>query len=298
MSVFDRFQNQTRIQAILEMHTALSVGSRGSLEPTGTDLPVMKGPDGVPFIPGSSIKGAFRALAERILRTFTDQFDIERCENGDPVIWACDPLDKPCVPERSRDDRVGKEELWREAVERERRGEGSADAIFAQELWNHSCTACRLFGSPWFAGRVAFKDAFLLNGDELPVVTQIRDGVGIDRDLGAARSGVKYDFEVVVPGARFGLEILMENVDDWELGFLLTMLRLWEDGNLALGGKVTRGPGWGKLVDTQLRRLDQNTLLDYLLQGQQEPAEPTVFITAFQEHIANALKQNGRENDA
>jgi len=279
MSVFDRFQNQTSIQAILEMQTALSVGSRGSLEPTGTDLPVMKDQNGVPFIPGSSIKGAFRALAERILRTWDKH----------PDLWACDPFDDPCVAAGRKD------QLRRDA---EAEDPDRAEQVFSNKVWQASCTACRLFGSPWFAGRVAFKDAFLLNADELPVVTQIRDGVGIDRDLGAARTGVKYDFEVVVPGARFGLEILMENVDDWELGFLLTMLRLWEDGNLALGGKVTRGPGWGKLVDTQLRRLDQNTLLDYLLQGQQEPAEPTVFITAFQEHIANALKQNGRKNDA
>jgi len=279
MSLFDRFQNQTRIRAILEMQTALSVGSRGSLEPTGTDLPVMKGPDSLPFIPGSSIKGAVRALAERILRTWDKR----------PDLWACDLFDDPCVTAGDKD------QLMRDA---EAEYPDRVEQVFSNKVWQASCTACRLFGSPWFAGRVAFKDAFLLNGDELPVITQIRDGVGIDRDLGAARTGVKYDFEVVVPGARFGLEILTENVEDWELGFLLTVLRLWEEGNLALGGKVTRGPGWGKLADIQLQRLDQNTLLDYLLQGQQEPADPSVFVTAFQEHIANTLKQNGRKNDA
>jgi len=279
MSRFDRFQNQTRLQAILEMQTALSVGSRGLLEPTGTDLPVIKGPDGVPFIPGSSIKGAVRSLAERILRTWAKP----------PILWACDPFDHPCV------DATRKNELMREA---EDENSDQVEQIFSRKVWNASCTACRLFGSPWFAGRVAFKDAFLLNGDELPVMTQIRDGVGIDRDLGAARTGVKYDFEVVVPGARFGLEILAQNLEDWELGFLLSVLRFWEEGELALGGKVTRGPGWGKLVDMHLQRVDQSSLLNYLLQGEQTSADPVPFISAFQAYLETILKKNGREDNA
>lgn len=281
MSTFDRFENQTRIQAILEMQTALSVGSRGSLEPTGTDLPVVKGPDGVPFIPGSSIKGAVRALAERILRTWDKR----------PDAWACDPFADPCVSANR------KEQLLREA-EAEAKTTDQVEQIFSQKVWKASCTACRLFGSPWFAGRVAFKDAFLLNGDELPAVTQIRDGVGIDRDLGAARTNIKYDFEVVVPGARFGLEILAENLEDWELGFLLTVLRFWEEGELALGGKVTRGPGWGKLVDLQLQRVDQDTLLDYLLGGERTEKGIQEYRDAFQSYVKKVLQQDGRESDA
>ncbi|HEY65176.1 MAG TPA: CRISPR-associated RAMP protein [Caldilineae bacterium] len=279
MSVFAQFENQTLIRATLEMQTALSVGSRLSLEPTGTDLPVMKGPDGVPFIPGSSIKGAVRSLAERILRTWNQQ----------PEFWACDPFDAPCVPANRKD------ELMHEA---ETQAPDRVEQAFSEKVWKASCTACRLFGSPWFAGRVAFKDAFLQNSDDLPVVTQIRDGVGIDRDLGAARTGVKYDFEVVVPGARFGLEILAENVDDRELGFLLTVLRLWEEGSLALGGKVTRGPGWGKLSEIRLYRVDRGNLLDYLLQGQRTERDVSEFIHAFQEYTEKVLKENGREHDA
>lgn len=281
MSVFDRFQNQTRIQAALEMWTALSVGSRTSLEPTGTDLPVVKGPDGVPFIPGSSIKGAVRSLAERILRTWDKR----------PDVWACDPFADPCI---SADH---KERLLQEA-EAEAEYSNQTEHIFSNKVWDASCTACRLFGSPWFASRVAFKDAFPLNGDELPAVTQIRDGVGIDRDLGAARTGIKYDFEVVAPGARFRLEILTENLEDWELGFLLTVLRFWEEGDLALGGKVTRGPGWGKLVNLQLERVDTNTLLDYMFQRQQASVKADTFIEKLRERIADTLKPNGEENNA
>jgi CRISPR-associated protein Csm3 len=263
MSVFDRFRRRLRVQATLEMQTALSVGARLSLEPTGTDLPIVKGPDGLPFIPGSSIKGAVRSQAERILRTV----------NRRPDLWACDPFADPCVS----GGRKG--ELWQQA---EGQNPQQADVIFADLVWEASCTACRLFGSPWFAGRLAFKDAYLVNADDLPVVTQIRDGVGIDRDLGAARSRVKYDFETVIPGARFGIEILAENLEDWEAGFFLTVLRLWEEGTLSLGGKVTRGPGWGVLREIRLTQVSRQNLVDYLIQVQTQPVAPDSFLNSFQ----------------
>ncbi len=275
MSLFDRFQNRTIIHATLEMETALSVGSRLSLEPTGTDMPVVKGPDGRPFIPGSSIKGVVRFQAERILRTW----------NQRPHLWACDPFDNPCVPEKDRDGRKGKEMLWKEAKEAERKKEGGKDEIFAQKVWEQSCTACRLFGSPWFAGRVAFKDAYLTNAEDLPVLTQVRDGVGIDRDLGAARTGVKYDFETVVPGTCFGIEILTENLEDWEVGFLLTVLRMWEEGGIAIGGKTTRGPGWGKLKEITIRRVDTGNLMDYLLERKFSAQSADRFFTAFRHQL-------------
>lgn len=270
MNLFDRFQNRTIIHAALEMQTALSVGSRLSLEPTGTDMPVVKGPDGLPFIPGSSIKGVVRFQAERILRTI----------NRPPDLWACDPFGDPCVPEKSRDGKKGKDKLWEES--------GKADEVFAQKVWEASCTACRLFGSPWFAGRVAFKDAYLVNAGDLPVLTQIRDGVGIDRDLGAARTGVKYDFETVVPGTRFDIEILTENLEDWEIGFLLTVLQMWEEGGIALGGKTTRGPGWGKLDGVTIQRVDPANLMDYLLERKAQLQPKDRFLEAFREEVSHA----------
>lgn len=257
MSIFGQLKSRAWIQATLEMETALAVGSRLSLEPTGTDMPVIKGPDGLPFIPGSSIKGVVRFQAERILRT----------ANRKPKLWACDPFDSPCV------DRGTKDKLWKEA--------NGQDAAFAQKVWERSCTACRLFGSPWFASRVAFKDAFLLNPEEMPVLTQIRDGVGIDRDLGAARSRVKYDFETVVPGACFGLEVLAENLEDWEIGFLLTVLHMWEEGGIPLGGKTTRGTGWGRLKDITIRQVDAKNLMDYLVKGESNVEKPERFTDAF-----------------
>jgi len=245
------------------MDTALAVGSRASLEPTGTDMPVLKGPDGLPFIPGSSLKGVFRFQSERILRAVEKK----------PLLWACDPFDSPCVsPER-------KNQLWEQA--------NRADEIFAQKVFAESCTACRLFGSQWFAGRVSFKDAYLTNADALAMMTQIRDGVGIDRDLGAARTSVKYDFETVSPGACFGVEILVENLEDWEMGFLLAVLRLWEEGSIAIGGKTTRGAGWGTLKGLTIQRVDAANLTDYLVKGETRTEGADRFADALRKRLEN-----------
>lgn len=261
MSVFATFANRSIIKATLVMETALSVGATLSLEPTGSDLPVVKGPDGQPYIPGSSIKGVVRFQTERLLRTV----------NRRPDLWACDPFSSPCLQDQER------ERLWQEA--------NGNDEFFADSVFERSCTACRLFGSLSFAGRVACKDAYLLNGDSLAYVTQVRDGVGIDRDLGAARSGIKYDFETAVPGSHFGIEMVAENLDDWELGLLLTVLNWWGEGGFAIGGKSTRGPGWGKLQGLTVQRVTSDNLLDYLIDGRAPSADISPYLQAFRNRL-------------
>lgn len=272
MSTFERFASRTVIHATLEMQTALSVGGRASLEPTGTDLPVVRNADGLPFIPGSSLKGVMRAQMERVLRGVDPQFGLK----------SCDPFGVPCVSKEDKEQFI--QDIER-LIENKQLPEHQGEQEFSQRLWNKTCTVCRLFGSPWVASRLAFKDVFLQNADDLPVVTQIRDGVGIDRDLGAARAGIKYDFEVVVPGAQFGIEIVAENVEPWELGLLLAILRPWEEGHLAIGGKSTRGPGWGTLQSISVQRAEQQDLLDYLLKGQMKAIPVETLQQAFQQKI-------------
>jgi CRISPR-associated protein Csm3 len=298
MNTFDRFENRTVMQARLEMETALSVGGRLSLEPTGTDLPVVKTPDGKPFIPGSSIKGVVRFQAERILRSLNRQPDLWACNPFESQFKGHDELNQRCVPAscsqwRRNHNGARCEQCWECLTETSRKNQGEVE--LSRRVFEKSCTACRLFGSPWFASRLSFKDAILINWDELLIATQIRDGVAIDRDLGAARSRAKYDFEVVVPGACFEVEILAENLEDWEIGFLLAVLRLWQEGNLAIGGKTTRGPGWGVLRDLKLSRVTQPGLLDYLIQGKTEQVEAEQFSQAF---LAKTHSSKGKENHA
>jgi CRISPR-associated protein Csm3 len=270
MNTFWQFENRWLIIATLRMKTALSVGSRASLLPAGSDLPVIKTPEGVPFIPGSSLKGVVRTYVERVLRTL----DGMNTQHPGQRLWACDPLDEKnrCVTA----DR--KKELLAEA--------GEDDARFTGLIWQHSCTACRLFGSPWLASRVAFQDAMLANRESLLRLTEVRDGVGIDRDLGSAKTGIKYDFETVPAGAEFRITIVVENAEEWEVGLLLLALEAMKRGELPIGGKTTRGPGWGELVDLKVQHVGKDNLLAYLTEtAQPEQKDPTQLLRRFSEQL-------------
>jgi len=256
MRDFWKFENRYRISGTLRTRTALSIGAQASLMPTGSDLPVIKTPEGEPFIPGSSIKGVARVYVERLARTLeglNKQIEGSR-------IWACDPLEESqrCITAQR------KEELSRTSP---------SDKDLTERLWKNSCTVCRLFGSPWLASRVSFQDARLINGQSLVRLTEVRDGVGIDRDLGTAKKGIKFDFETVPPGAEFALQLVIENAEEWEVGLVVLALEALGQGQFALGGKSTRGLGWMELTDLRIEGLTVQDLLTYLA-GEPMPNVP------------------------
>jgi CRISPR-associated protein Csm3 len=268
---FERFESRTIVNATLQMHTALSVGSRSSLEPTGTDLPVIKDPRGMPFIPGSSIKGVIRTQLERVLRSLDSKVT---------KLGACDPLSNPCVSNIDKENFV---KNLRDIPDENR------EQDLSQKIWDKSCTVCRLFGSPWLASRFAFRDARLANAPEMLQITEIRDGVGIDRDRGAAKEGLKYDFEVVSPDAQFDISIIAENAEQWEIGLLLAILRPWQEGYMPIGGKSTRGPGWGKLRDLSIKRVEKQDLLNYLVQGKMDSMSSDQFSKSLEAKLSQGV---------
>lgn len=68
----------TRVEVDLETVTGLRVGAERDTG-VGTDLPLLRLPDGRPYVPGSSVKGVLRASTERLL--------------AGVGIRVCDPLD-------------------------------------------------------------------------------------------------------------------------------------------------------------------------------------------------------------
>jgi len=258
------FENRFFVRATLRMDTPLSIGSRQSLKPVGTDLPVMRDVEGLPYIPGSSIKGVVRAQVERVLRALEAGGYYVKDGTQLEQLRACDLLsDEGCCMSRNRMNKL------REKYKTEK----DFEVKLASKVWEESCTACRLFGSPWLASRLYFKDSKLSNKDELARHFEVREGVAIDRDLGTAKRGLKFDFEVVPAGAKFDIEIIGENVKAWEVGLLLVSLKPWKRGEAAIGGKTTRGLGWGRLENLMVQLVDQKGLLDYLIKDKKEEAD-------------------------
>jgi len=101
-------------------------------------------------------------------------------------------------------------------------------------------------------------DLPLIEADQREIA-EIRHGVGIDRDTGAAADGLKYDFEVLPSGYSFQLHMRCEIVpayrNDW-LRMLALGLRLLELGELTLGGRAARGVGQVQLQQLAVYMLD------------------------------------------
>lgn len=252
--LWDQFRNRMVFEARLVAVSALRIGrGQESFDPTGTDLPVLRGVDERPFIPGSSLRGVLRSYVERVVRSFESP-----PLPGEP--WrgrgACNPLSftDNCLPA----DQVKK---WRQ-----HRGDGLE---LAHRAWDASCRVCRLFGSTVLASRVRFAD--LLPVDAEPV-TAIRDGVSINREKETVEN--KYDFEVVQPGAVFALKVVAENVTNAELGLLALGLQALARGEIDVGGFKGRGLGRVRLESPTVRWLatdDREALKAYLRTGTLEP---------------------------
>lgn len=182
------------------------------------------------YLPGSSLKGVLRSHAERIARTLNSTA-------------ACDPF--------ARDGQSASCGNCFEALKH--REEGIPEDLKRYELpdtvkepdklnqrvYADSCPICRLFGSTWYAGRLATADAYAVGNPPQP---QPRDSVGIDRFTGGAASGVKFDLEVVTEG-RFATSLHLRNFELWQLGLVGFLLQDLKDGLIRLGAAKSRGLG-------------------------------------------------------
>lgn len=238
---FEKLDKRYRLRAELVAVSGLRVGAGKSMDAAATDQPVIRDALGQPYIPGSSLKGVLRSGLEAILRSL-----------GRRDFWACGTFEnrrRPSQGDAPRDPSLD-------------RCVGDADVdqnrkIELAEVLKRSCTACSLFGSQFLAGRIFIHDLPRASGSP----TEVRDGVGIDRDLGTAQAGIKYDVEVVPVGTRFKLEMLLENVDPLRLALVLQALQLLHQGELLLGGLTTRGLGRVKLDKVHLEHTNAARLL-------------------------------------
>ena len=97
---------------------------------------------------------------------------------------------------------------------------------------------------------------------ELPrgLISEIRDGVGIDRVWGTAAEKLKYDREVLPKGSAIAFNLTVEQGDRksderWlqEKHLLARLLQALQDRELRLGAGKTRGLGKVELVDLKVR---------------------------------------------
>ncbi|MBI2840796.1 MAG: CRISPR-associated RAMP protein [Acidobacteria bacterium] len=189
---------------------------------------------GEPFIPGSSLKGVLRSYGEKICRTLRTQ----------PV-----PVCLPYVEVgREKDVEKGQAScgLRFEKYKKDRK----LNTLPTNEIYRHSCPACRLFGSHDYIGRLATSDAYLSTGSS--AVFEVRDGVAIDRLTGGAAGSAKYDLEVLVRGT-FSTTLEIQNFERWQLGMVALILRDMEQELIRIGSGGSRGLGRIKAAITEFQ---------------------------------------------
>ena len=160
------------------------------------------------YLPGSSLKGAIRAHAERIVRTLGRDSN----PNDPKVLWANDPLN-------DKHDYL--------------KNKSSSD------IYKFSSFTDRIFGNTSIASRLRIEDAHPIDKKQLKI--QERNGVAIDRVFGSVAVG-PFNYQVCTAG-EFRTKIHLKNFSLAQLGLIGLVLRDLNDGWCGIGFAKSRGLG-------------------------------------------------------
>ncbi|MEN9224378.1 MAG: RAMP superfamily CRISPR-associated protein [Thermostichus sp. DRC_bins_24] len=163
------------------------------------------------YFPGSSLKGAIRAHAERIVRTVGSD---QRPAGENFKLWASDPLDQ-------------RANQWLERIKESHR-------VYALSSFTD-----QMFGNTAIASRIRIEDAYPKPGS--PLKLEERNGVAIDRVFGSVAVG-PFNYQVCVEGS-FQTKIHLKNFTLAQLGLIGLVLRDLNDGWFGIGFAKSRGMG-------------------------------------------------------
>ncbi|MCI0401671.1 MAG: RAMP superfamily CRISPR-associated protein [Gammaproteobacteria bacterium] len=300
-------RSRYHITGLVAMDTALHIGGGRELS-TITDSPVVRTVTGEPFIPGSSIKGAFRAAVERLLPAL----EMRTCQldDGHPDCLStnCDMSRYYNVLRQQKGRTLAADEDTKKTIEKLQAivshldiGASSLTALGWPDWCGHTitdehllalldallCESCKTFGSVHLVSAAIFHD--LPVDGEWYEAFQVRDGVGIDRDSERAREQVKYDFEVVPPQTVFKFALTLENPRDRDLQLVALGLQEFIQGMVPIGGIRSRGLGRCHLEDLTVRYVDftkDQARKDYLVSGKMTEQDGKIFIAG---HVATLV---------
>ncbi|MHC5860019.1 RAMP superfamily CRISPR-associated protein [Nostoc sp.] len=168
------------------------------------------------YLPGSSLKGAIRAHAERIVRTIGD----DRKPEDPNRIWASNPLLTNDYDYLNDPDDTKKK-------------------LPAPAIYKESSFTDQIFGNIAIASRLRIEDAY--PDTSVPVKIEERNGVAIDRVFGSVAHG-PFDYQVCTNGA-FQTKIHLKNFSLAQLGLIALVLRDLDAGLFGIGFAKSRGLG-------------------------------------------------------
>lgn len=267
------------IKGQLILETGLHCGS--ALPSGSTNAGVIRDAFGHPVLPGSSLKGAVRSRVAALAHGITEKPCCHLVKTRDLLRLKDDTWHKP--------DRCLSTYQDGAAWIQEHVGDG-AKPLSIESLSTNLCAICKLFGGASWRGAVTFDD-LILDLESLPI-TEVRDGVGLDRDTRLAVPGVKYSFESLPPGTRFYFRCTAENLGDEGEALLAAGLLELCHGHLPLGGKVTRGLGSARLdpvlltiTSTDFKKVDDCLHFFSGTQASEDPNPPMDLLQLFIDRV-------------
>jgi len=196
-----------------------------------------KPPNMLFYIPGTSIRGPFRALAERIIRSLLPE--------DAPHLTACNPFEQEDKKTLGCSTRLEKEKN-------------------NKSKYAAACSACKLFGCAGLASRICFTDA-----DIKRYKSVYREMVGIDRFTGGAfhsnKGGALMRYHVL-EDTMFTTTVTVVNFELWQLGLLAYVFRDFENSLVPIGYGKTKGFGQvkGKITGITLTYLEIPTHIEHV----------------------------------
>lgn len=163
------------------------------------------------YLPGSSLKGAIRAHAERIVRTIGSE---KRQKDNYRHLWASNPL------------KLNDYDYLKEYSE-------------TYDIYKWSSFTDQVFGSTAIASRIRIEDAYPADRTQLKL--EERNGVAIDRVFGSVAVG-PFNYQVCT-GGEFHTKIHLKNFTLAQLGLIGLVLRDLNDGWFGIGFAKSRGLG-------------------------------------------------------
>jgi CRISPR-associated protein Csm3 len=231
---------QTQLQLVgklilsgdLHCETGLHIGAgKGSLEIGGADNPVVKDAFGLPYIPGSSLRGRIRSLLENALGLTSpaELVYLSKRKGQEVRIHQSDhPDDEICL-------------LFG-------RNPGRMDRVAGEALDTRAATPARLaiYDAPLDASSITAQMRENLDDE----ITEVKSENAIDRITSQANPRT---LERVPAGARFHVRMVLDVLCEEDKALaarLIEGLRLLEDD--ALGGGGSRGSGRVRFANLKL----------------------------------------------
>ncbi len=218
-----------------------------------------------PVIPASTFRGALRAIVGAIARSLDADFPptirhvTVSAANGKPLALIR-RVALGCNSAAKQADDGEYQGCLTEAIVARWQADPLLRSALDQTLAACTCMTCRLFGTPWLAGRVRMADLALL-----PATWN-----GTFVLAGRSRR------RAVPAGTRFRFRLNAERATFAEQGLVLLGLRALESGAAALGSERAAGLGRGRLALDwwNCRYLDAALLIDSMRDQGSEAAIP------------------------